>query len=279
MSDVRTLPAPRCELGESPHWDAESGTLSWVDLHAGVFHQWDRTGCRAHVLGAPLSAARPGPDGLLVVQGNRIGIVSDLDADEPVRPRATVPLGEADRCNDAQLDPWGRLWVGTMAPTRPGAAALHVLEADAREPTIVCSGLTLANGIGWSPDLGQVYVVDTSTATVHSAQLDAEGRSRTAFEPLLDLSGSPGTPDGLCVDADGGIWLAMFGAGQLRCLDPSGALRQVVELPLRHPTSVVFAGPNRDELVVTTARTTPSISDPAPDAGRLLALRPGVRGP
>jgi sugar lactone lactonase YvrE len=255
-----------------------TGTLSWVDLHAGVFHRWDGSGCRAYSLGGPLSAARPGPDGLIVVQGNRVGLVTDLDAAEPVQSQATVPLGAADRCNDAQLDPWGRLWVGTMAPTQPGAAALHILELDAREPTVVCSGLTLANGIGWSPDRDRVYVVDTGTATVLSARLDVDGRPRTAFEPLLDLSDRPGAPDGLCVDADGGIWVAMFGAGQLHCLDPSGALRQILDLPLRYPTSVVFAGADLDELVVTTARRTPKVFDPATDAGRLLALRPGVRG-
>jgi sugar lactone lactonase YvrE len=113
---------------------------------------------------------------------------------------------------------------------------------------------------------------------VLSAWLDDHGRPRTAFDTLLDLVAEPGVPDGLCVDADGGIWLVMFGAGQLRCYDPSGKLRQKIDLPLRYPTSLAFAGPLLDELVITTARRTPKTSDPSADAGKLIATRPGVRG-
>lgn len=272
------MATPPCDLGEGLQWDASNATLSWVDLHAGVLHRWDAAGVSSYPLGAPLSAALPTPEGLLVVQGGGIGAVADPTAARPVRPRATIPLGMADRCNDAQLDAWGRLWVGTMSPGRPGSAALFVLEMGADEPVAVCKGLTLANGIGWSPLSDRVYVVDTATTTVLCARLDAWGWPCSEFAPLLDLSDRPGVPDGLCVDADGGLWLAMFGAGQVRCLEPSGAERAVVDLPVRHPTSVVFAGPALDRLVVTTARRTPTVSDPAPDAGRLLALRPGVRG-
>jgi sugar lactone lactonase YvrE len=281
MTDVRLLPAPACDLGESPHWHAPTSTLSWVDLHVGVLHQWDGIGCRTYSLGAPLSAARPdpaSPKGVVVVQRDRVGVVADPAADVSVRWRATVPLGAAERCNDAQLDDWGRLWVGTMSPQRAGASALWVLEPDRDEPTKLCTGLTLANGIGWSPDRDRVYVVDTATSTVRSARLDDRGLPSTQFEMLLDLAERPGVPDGLCVDADGGIWLAMFGAGQVSCFDPSGTLRDVLELPLRHPTSVVFVGAALDELVITTARRTPHMTDRAPAAGRLLAVRPGVRG-
>jgi sugar lactone lactonase YvrE len=278
MNDMRLATTPACELGESPHWNATAETLSWVDLHVGVLHLQDAEGHRSYSLGGPLSAVRPGRDGLIVVQGNRIGLVRDPETDRSVRHRATVPLGAADRCNDAQIDAWGRVWVGTMSLDHPEASALWVLEPDALEPTLVLAGLTLANGIGWSPQHDRVYVVDTGTRVVHSARLDDLGWPCAEFEALLDLSNCPGVPDGLCVDADGGIWVAMFGAGQLRCFDPSGELRAVVELRLRFPTSAVFSGPLLDELIVTTARKTPKVFDPTPDAGRLISLRPGVAG-
>lgn len=288
MTGIRVLPTPRCDLAEGPTWDPSTQTLTWVDLHAGALHRLHRNDHTWYRFDPPLSAALPTPDGTLLVQGNQISLATDVADPSSVRLLATVPLGAARRCNDAQLDPWGRLWIGTMAPDDAGAAALYYLdcpdhreghqESVATSPTLACSGLTLTNGIGWSPQRDRIYLVDTATRTVLSAPLDDEGRPCGEFAPLLDLGDAPGVPDGLCVDTAGGIWLAMFGGAQLRCHDPSGPLRDVIELPVRYPTSALFTGPDLDELVVTTARATPTVSDNAALAGRLLTMRPRLPG-
>jgi len=259
-------------------WDPMTQTLSWVDLHAGLLHRRQADTVATYALGAPLSAALPTPEGMLVVQGASVRLMADVAKPTAARVVTEIPLGAALRCNDAQFDPWGRLWVGSMAPSRPGAAALYYLESDGSSPVLAFGGLTLANGIGWSPDGAELYVVDTIDRVVFSAGLDNRGRPQTAFTIRLDLRAVHGVPDGLCVDADGGIWIALFGAGEVRCYEPSGELRQVIKLPVRCPTSVAFVGPGIDELVITTARTTPNTTDSSRDAGRLLAARPGVRG-
>jgi len=284
VTDIRVLPAPRCDLAEGPAWDPGTQTLTWVDLHAGELHRLRRNDHTCYRFDPPLSAALPTPDGTLLVGGNQVSLATNVADPSSVRLLATVPLGAARRCNDAQLDPWGRLWVGTMAPDDPGAAVLYYLdypghredhqESGATSPTLACAGLTLANGIGWSSQRDRIYLADTATRTVLSAPLDDEGRPCGEFAPLLDLGDAPGVPDGLCVDTAGGIWLAMFGGAQLRCHDPSGPLRDVIELPVRYPTSAIFTGPNLDELVVTTARATPTVTDNAALAGRLLTMRP-----
>ena len=278
MSRVQVVPSPRCDLGEGPNWNAETGMLTWVDIHAGVLHGRDHTGTRSRDFDAPLSAAVPGSNGMLLVQGSRVSWISGPFAEQPPRQIATIPLGAATRCNDAQLDAWGRLWVGTMALDNPGAAALFYIEPGESSPTLAAEGFTLTNGIGWSPDRDRIYVVDTTSAVVRSAQLDSSGLPGGPFTTFLDLSSEAGIPDGLCVDSAGGIWIAMFGGGQLRRHDPSGALREVLDLPLRYPTSAAFAGAELDELVITTARRTPKVFDPTDTAGHLLAVRPGVRG-
>jgi sugar lactone lactonase YvrE len=278
MTAVTVLATPRCDLGEGPTWEPSTQTLSWVDLHAGVLHRRGPDGIVSYQFDPPLSAALPTPTGTLLVQGARIGLLADLADATTLRPLATVPLGMAARCNDAQLDRWGRVWVGTMAPDQPGAAALYFLDPGSPSPTLACDGLTLANGIGWSPRHDRIYLIDTGTRTVLSAALDGAGRPAGHFAPLLDLGDAPGVPDGLCVDVAGGIWIAMFGGAQLRCYDPSGPLREVVQLPLRYPTSVVFVGPDLDELVVTTARATPTVADDADAAGQLLSIRPRLLG-
>lgn len=279
MTVVSVLAAPRCDLGEGPIWDPTTQTLSWVDLHAGVLHRMHRRppyDCASYRFGAPLSAALPVSEGMLLIRRERVDLVTDLADPSTVRPVATIPLGAAQRCNDAKLDRWGRLWVGTMAPDHPGAAALYFIEPGATSPTLACGGLTLANGIGWSVHDERIYLVDSGSRTVFSACLDSNGLPSDEFAPLLDLRDARGVPDGLCVDMAGGIWLAVFGGAELRCHDPAGPLRELIDLPVRYPTSVAFAGPDLDELVVTTARATPTATDDADAAGHLLTV---WRGP
>jgi sugar lactone lactonase YvrE len=198
----------------------------------------------------------------------------------PERIVATAPPRESTRFNDASVDPVGRIWVGTM----------HIEEEDARcelyrlDPggvlTVVADGVTISNGIGWSPDGSRMYYVDSPTKRIDVFDYDAATGEATRQRVFADLSGFSGVPDGLTVDLDGYVWVAMFGGGVLRRFAPSGDQDAVVPLPVTYPTSVAFGGPDLSDLYVTTSRRdlSPSQAEAEPLAGRLLTLRPGPAG-
>ena len=178
-----------------------------------------------------------------------------VDALGAVHELAQPEAGRTDvRMNDGACDAVGRFWAGTMAyDERPGAGALYRLELDGRCTTML-TGLTISNGIGWSPDGTTMYLADSGTARVDAFDFDPTsgdlGRRRTII--TIDEPGV--APDGLTVDEDGGIWVALWDGGAVRRYAPDGTLLTEVELPVDRPTSCAFGGPDRSTLYVTTAR-------------------------
>jgi sugar lactone lactonase YvrE len=251
--------SPRCGIGEGPV--QSGGRLTWVDIHRGDLHGWDGYSFERWELGGPLSAALPLGGSTLTVTGDRIEVIPDLAVPSTRRHLATVPLGGALRCNDARIDPEGRLWVGTMGGPA-GSAALWCIDPDDPEPRRVLADLDVANGMGWSPDGAVMYLVETRRRRVLE-------RRAGRWETLIGFDGVDGNPDGLHVDADGTLWIAMFRGGQLCRYSPTGELLTVVALPVQHPTSVARFG---ERLIVTSASRTPMVSDDHPFAGRLLAV-------
>ena len=156
--------------------------------------------------------------------------------------------------NDAKCDARGRLWAGsTDMDFRPGAGALHVLEPD-WSTRVVLEGLTLPNGMGWAPAGDTFYLIDTIESTLQAFAFDAE--EARLSEPRLVRRFDPegGLPDGMCIDSQGRLWVAMWGTGRLLCLSPSGQEIFAVDVPARQPSSCAFAGPRLSRLAVTTAR-------------------------
>ena len=140
--------------------------------------------------------------------------------------------------------------------------------------------MTISNGLGWSPDGGTLYYVDSPTKRIDVLDFTpATGQvsGRRAFAALASASG---VPDGLTVDAEGGVWVAVNGSGVLHRYAPDGRLDQVISLPVTHPTSVAFGGPGLGDLYITTAREplSPAEREEQPLAGRLMRLRPGPAG-
>ncbi|WP_371501568.1 SMP-30/gluconolactonase/LRE family protein [Kitasatospora sp. NBC_00374] len=253
------------ELGEGPVWDARTGTLRWVDIPAGLVLGTDGTALR---LPPPACAVLPTTDGWAAVLGDRV-VALDGAAETP------VPLGGASRCNDAKTDPAGRIWLGTMASEdRPGRGCLYRL--DGTRARAVIPGAGISNGLGWSPDGRRMYWIDTPTRRVDVLDFDPADGSVRRRRPLVAVPG--GLPDGLCVDAEGALWVALWGGSALHRYTPDGVLDTVLPTGVSHPTSCALGGPDLRTLYITTARRPAGDGAPSPHAGKLHAVRVPVPG-
>jgi sugar lactone lactonase YvrE len=270
-------------LGEGPSWDPATGTLMRCDITAGrVLRLRPGEPDAAHEVldfGDVVSFAVPRGAGGFVA-GVRHEIVRVAAGGDHTTIAAVETDRDNNRFNDAKCDPVGRLWAGTMSMTRePRSAALYRLDAGA-QPVKVLDHLMIANGLDWSADGNLMYFIDSPTQRIDMMDFDlAEGRpaDRRTF---VEVDPADGLPDGLTVDAEGGVWVALFGGGQVRRYDPDGKLDAVVELPTSNCTCPVFGGPDLDELYVTTARHRLPADQLAaqPLAGAVFRVRPGVRG-
>jgi sugar lactone lactonase YvrE len=264
-------------LGEGPVWDDVRNRLLWVDIDAGDVLTGELSGTqvtvtrRTHV-DRTVGAVLPTADGHLLVPGRTV--VHLLD-DAGVRQVCRVlPENGGRRLNDAACDPAGRLVVGTLSlgadPYRR-EQSLHRLEDDGSLTTLD-DDLTLSNGIAWSPDGRVLYSVDTLAGWIRARTYDPETGAVGPRQDLLRIE--PGWPDGLRVDADGHLWVAVWGAGEVRCHRPDGTLAHVVEVPAPHTSALAFAGPELGTLVITTATSELSADQSAshPASGRLHAV-------
>jgi sugar lactone lactonase YvrE len=274
-------------LTEGPRWHAETGQLLWVDILATSFHR-----------------ARLDADGLLVDQqtitlDRHVGAVAPatsggwvlaagtgyLHVDElgEVHELAQPEAGRTDvRMNDGACDALGRFWAGTMAyDETPGAGALHRLELDGNCTTVLTE-LTISNGIGWSPHGTTMYLSDSGTAQVDAFDFDPPSGNITQRRTIITIDEPDIAPDGLTVDDDGGIWVALWNGGAIRRYAPDGTLLIEVPFPVDRPTSCAFGGPDRSTLYVTTARhgLDHDTLTHQPDAGHVFRINnTGTTGP
>jgi sugar lactone lactonase YvrE len=266
------------QLGEGPVWLPGSARLLRVDIHAPAIVVRDvgsgserRRPTSDHV-GFALPAAG---GGLVAGVGRELVQLADLDA-EPVPIAAVEPDRPRNRFNDAAVDAHGRLWAGTMSTTRePGTAALYRL-LPGGTPEIAIAGATISNGLDWNLDATRLYYIDSTTQRVDAIDFDLDRGRLGKRRPFAVIDPA----DGLCVDAEGGVWIALFGGGAIRRYRPDGTLEAQLPLPVTNPTSLAFGGPELRDLYVTSARhrLTPAQLAAEPLAGSLLRLRPGVRG-
>lgn len=259
MSTMTARPADdeRHLLAEGPVWDAAGRRVLWVDIEAGdVLTGSLRDGKvepqgRIHV-DSTVGAVVPGPDGVLLVAGGT-GLFT-ITADGEARPLAAVlPDGSGRRLNDGGCDPAGRFLVGSLRLDGRSDREVLVRLEDDGSLTTLDSDLTLSNGLAWSPDGTVLYSVDTHARVVRVRDYDVATGASGPPRPLLQVD--DGFPDGLTVDADGNLWLALWAAGQVRCYSPDGAVRHVVEVDAPQTSSVAFVGDDLTTLLITTAST------------------------
>jgi sugar lactone lactonase YvrE len=244
-------------LGEGARWDARRSELLRVDILAGHVYRdrLDDDGAPVRVgtyrVPGTVGAIAPvdGDDGWLLAAGR--GFVY-LAPDGSQRPLAEVaPAGT--RMNDAACDPQGRFWAGTLAEDHhPRGGALYRLDPTGRTE-LVLAGLTISNGLGWSPDGSTMYLVDSGPRLVHAFAFDVDRGTISGRRVLATVAEALGAPDGMTVDADGDLWVAVYGAGRIHRYSPDGVLRQVLAVPAKQTTSCAFAGPALRRLYVTTA--------------------------
>lgn len=270
----------RAELGEGPHWDDRAHELVWVDIMAGAVHRFDpATGRDASFrVGQPVGAAVPRRggglvlalrDGIAVVDDDRGGELhwlAELERDTP-----------QTRMNDAACDAAGRLWAGTMdMHVHEPLGTLYRVLGDGGV-TAVLPGVTISNGLGWSPDGRTLYYIDTPLRRVDAFDFEPGSGALSRRRQLCAIEPGAGDPDGLSVDAEGCVWVALWEGWGLRRYRPDGALLAVVELPVARVTSCAFGGEDLETMYITTAL--PDEPDPGqPHAGGVFCLRPGVRG-
>lgn len=271
------------QLGEGPYWVPEDDCLLWVDIPRGLLHMTRvKSGETTSVDLGEVSAAFPAlGGGILTAGGSRLTLRATRPGEGWAgRTVAGVPAREGVRFNDAAVDPAGRVWVGSMhtGETDP-VGVLYRLDSGGTL-TPVATGVRVSNGIGWSPDGTCMYYADSPMRRIDMFDYDQATGQVFQRRVLADLTRVEGVPDGLTVDADGCIWVAMHGGGALRRLTPAGQQDAVLPLPVSRPTSCAFGGPDMAELYVTTASVslTERERSAQPLAGRLLRLRPGPVG-
>jgi sugar lactone lactonase YvrE len=272
-----------CDLAEGPIWDAENAELIWVDILRAQVHRYralDSSHTATATPSAVGSVALRSDGGLILALADGFWVSNhDLTCTRP------IALVEDDlphtRFNDGKCDSAGRFWAGTMAhDQRPAGGALYRLGHNGRVrrmvPNVACS-----NGLGWSPDDRTFYFIDSPTRTVDAFDYDAPTGSISRRRPLITIPESqPGVPDGLAVDTDGGIWVAIWDGWAVHRYTADGCLDAAVPLPVARVTSCAFGGADLSELYITSARNGLTSKQLArqPLAGAIFRAHPGRTG-
>jgi sugar lactone lactonase YvrE len=272
----------RAALGEGALWDAARQRLLFVDIMLGHVHEFDPVSGADAVFeaGQPVSAVATtsGVDLILAARDGFFRLNRTTGATTLV---AIVEAPRKDnRMNDGYVDARGRFWAGTMSMTHePEAGALYRLDPDGTV-TQHLGGVTTSNGLDWSLDGRLLYYVDTGTRRIDVFDFDVDAGTIANRRPLVTIAPDQGKPDGLIVDADGFLWLALWGGGAIHRYAPDGRLDLAIPMPVTYPTKCAFGGPDLSDLYVTSAWTALSPGERAvqPHAGGLFRLRTGVKG-
>jgi sugar lactone lactonase YvrE len=269
------------QLAEGPVWDTQRQHVLWIDVVEGKVLSGSLTGrsvveeSALHV-DETVGAVVPSPSGDLLVAGRH-----DLYRVDPLgsqrRLVEVVPREKQSRLNDGACDPAGRFLVGSLAQDgRTGDECLY--RWDSHGVVTLDDDLTLSNGLAWSADGTLLYSIDTDPGIVWQRNYDPATGATGARTKVLHVG--DGHPDGMCLDVAGNLWIAVWGAGEVRCYRPNGEQIATVAVAAPHTSSVAFVGPQLDLLLITTARDelTQDQLEAFPDSGRLFLVDAGVAG-
>ncbi|MEL6330290.1 MAG: SMP-30/gluconolactonase/LRE family protein [Planctomycetota bacterium] len=264
-----------CELGEGPVW--HDGVLRWVDINRGDVYCW-RSGdaaAQSTTVGGFVSAIIPRRrGGCLLARQHEIQEFDESTG--PGRVVARVPRADPRvRLNDAKCDPGGRLWFGELhLDGSSDACRLFSLDRSG-SPRMMLEGVSLSNGLGWAADGASMFFVDSARGTLDRFRFDDGEISERCLVRAFDDA----TPDGLAVDLEGGVWVALWDGGRVVRVDGiSGELLGEVRVPVSRPTSCCFGGDDLRTLYITSALPEEARRTSEPEAGCVFAARAGVAG-
>ena len=269
------------DIGEGPIWSSSSNKLIFVDCTPGHLNQLDPSSgvLTKYEVGQTIGVALPCKSGgFVVTSGDGL-----LSYDEKGVSSLLVPIEaslKTNRMNDGKCDSRGRLWSGTFSLTfKRGAGNLYRIDPDL-SVTKAVSGIRVSNGIAWNKNETLMYFNDTLSSGIDVFDYDIEHGTLSNRRRFVDIERDQGLPDGLTVDAEGCVWVALFYGGEVRRYDPQGELVGVVKLPTSRITSCNFGGADLTDLYITTADF--KINDDGlphePEAGYVFKCNPGVSG-
>lgn len=279
-SDLEVVLDLGMEIGEGPIWDAETATLVFVDSERGRIYLLDpvTNAFRQIDVGVVIGAAIP-----RLVGGFAVSSVDGLlSVDDKGVKKLIAPIerDRASRMNDAKCDSRGRMLSGTFSTTfERGAGSLYKIDRDLSVVQLV-DGISVSNGIAWSPDERRLYYVDTRARGIEQYDYDINTGAVSNHRRFVDIDRADGVPDGITVDTEGHVWVALYLGGAVRRYAPDGTLERTITLPVSGVTSCNFAGPYLQDLYITTARfgVAPEALAREPHAGALFRCRPGMTG-
>ena len=278
-NDVELVLAANDELGEGPVWHVDEQALYWVDIDGLRYHRLEPISSRHDVI---VVGEKVGS--LALCQNECVVLATDRGFSffDPAENTLT-PIGDPDahkpetRFNDGAVDRAGRFWAGTLGDGKNNN--LYRLDPDGTIHRVE-TGIDISNGIGWSPDNRTMYYVDSMPGLIYAYDFDLASGDITHRRNWVDRSGQRGLPDGLTVDAEGFIWVAIWDGYCLERYDPAGKLERRLTMPVQYPTSMAFGGAALDELYVTSALCEIPVEERRPGApdGGLFRIRGAGRG-
>jgi len=274
-------------LGEGCRWDDLRGELSWIDIPTGRFFRATANDSKIDLihtyrLGGDITATAPlenRSDGWIVASDNSLSLLDESGTLQEI-VQLTPIIGSDIRTNDGAADPWGCFWIGSMAQDEAeGRGSLYRYHASTGTERVL-SDVTISNGLGWSPDRRTMYYVDSGPGVIYALDADDTGSASNQRVLVQFDTDHEGTPDGLCVDEEGAIWVAVWGGYQVRRYSPTGQQLARVSVATAQPTSCAIGGANNTTLYITSAQESLSAQalQAEPDAGRLFCVDVGVAG-
>jgi sugar lactone lactonase YvrE len=270
-------------LGEGPVWDAVNQQLFWIDIKSKKVFRYDpvlhqhKSWLLDQMVGCIVLTS---DENIVCALQDKLVQLNTSTGEQ--RLLAPIEAGLPDnRCNDGKADAAGRFWVGTLhMPGEKGKAGLYSVDKDFRITKVV-PGLGMSNGLGWSPDNRTMYLIDTPEKHVLKFDFSLSEGTLANKQVALNLNDEEGSPDGMCIDASGNLWIAFYGGKKVACYNPTtGEQLAEISVPAVNVTCCTFGGTELDTMFITTAKEGLSEEDlkDYPDSGSLFTAKPGVKG-